>query len=72
MVTTVPSYAAGVERCPAARRDDRDNLARTAARVPESDALVDCPTDRRWTYRELDAAVDSLALGLLGARARVG
>jgi fatty-acyl-CoA synthase len=41
------------------------NLARTAARVADRDALVDCPSGRRWTYGALDAAVDEVARGLL-------
>jgi fatty-acyl-CoA synthase len=41
------------------------NLARTVARFPERDALVDVPSGRRWTYRELAADVDQLARALL-------
>jgi fatty-acyl-CoA synthase len=65
-VTTAPSYAAGTSTVPLLGETIGDNLARTASRVPDSEALVDCATGRRWTYRELDAAVDSLAIGLLG------
>ncbi|WP_327673224.1 AMP-binding protein [Kitasatospora sp. NBC_00458] len=32
---------------------------------PEREALVDLPSGRRWTYRELAAEVDLVALGLL-------
>jgi fatty-acyl-CoA synthase len=42
-----------------------DDLAATVARFGDREALVDGPTSRRWTYRELDAEVDRVALGLL-------
>jgi fatty-acyl-CoA synthase len=64
-VTATPSYAAGPSTVPLLGETIGDNFARTARRVPDSEALVDCATGRRWTYRELDAAVDVLALGLL-------
>jgi fatty-acyl-CoA synthase len=41
------------------------NLARVARAHPGREALVDVHTARRWTYAELDAAVDQLALGLI-------
>ncbi|MEV0076916.1 AMP-binding protein [Nocardia neocaledoniensis] len=40
------------------------NLDRTVAAFPGNDALVDRPTGRRWTYRELGTAVDAVATGL--------
>jgi fatty-acyl-CoA synthase len=40
------------------------NLARTAARFGDRDALVDVPSGRRWTYVEFDQAVNRLTLGL--------
>ncbi|NUR27574.1 MAG: AMP-binding protein [Catenulispora sp.] len=43
------------------------NLARIAAMYPDRDALVDCPSGRRWTYREFDGAVSDLARALLAA-----
>jgi fatty-acyl-CoA synthase len=43
------------------------NLRRIAARYPDSEALVDVPTGRRWTYRRLDADTDLVALGLMAA-----
>ena len=42
-----------------------DNFDRTVARFGDREALVDVPAGRRWTYRELAAAVDAVALGLL-------
>ena len=35
------------------------------ARFGDREALVDVPTGRRWTYLELEAEVDRVALGLL-------
>ena len=48
------------------------NLDRTAARFPDQDALVDCSTGLRRTYREFVAEVDMLATGLLDAGLRKG
>jgi len=48
------------------------NLARTAARHPDRDAVVECATGRRLSYAELNAAVDELARGLLAHRLAVG
>ncbi|HEY1359447.1 MAG TPA: AMP-binding protein [Thermoleophilaceae bacterium] len=42
------------------------NLERTAARVPDAEALVACHQDRRFTWAEFNQAVDSLARGLIG------
>jgi fatty-acyl-CoA synthase len=49
-----------------------DNLARTAARVPDAEALVDVPSGRRWTYAALDRDVTALALGLLAGGVQAG
>ncbi|WP_308378345.1 AMP-binding protein [Streptomyces sp. ISL-87] len=43
-----------------------ENLDRTVRMFPGHDALVDMAAGRRWTYAELAADVDALALGLLG------
>ncbi|QGV77841.1 AMP-binding protein [Streptomyces ficellus] len=43
------------------------NLARTVARHPGREALVDVPSGRRWTYAEFGADVARLARGLLAA-----
>src|SRR3954452_14639002 len=52
------------------------NLDRTAARVGEHEALVECATGRRWSYPQLVADVDACALGLdalgVGKGDRVG
>ena len=41
-------------------------------RFPDRPALVDVPAGRRWSYAELAADVDALALGLLAAGVTVG
>jgi fatty-acyl-CoA synthase len=43
------------------------NLDATVAAFGDREALVDVPTGRRWTYTELNAAVDALAGALIGA-----
>jgi fatty-acyl-CoA synthase len=43
------------------------NLRRIAARFGDREAMVDVPSGRRWTYRQLDADTDTLARGLLAA-----
>lgn len=42
-----------------------DHFELTVARFPERDALIEVATGRQWSYRELNSAVDALALGLL-------
>jgi len=49
-----------------------DGLRRTADRFGDRDALVDVPSDTRWTYRELDDRVDQLARALLGVGVGTG
>ncbi|MEV0028052.1 AMP-binding protein [Nocardia sp. NPDC050793] len=76
MTTAWPSYASGTSDAPLLGDTIGANLDRTAAAHPDREALVDLPTGRRWTYRELVAAVDALASGLaaggLGKGDRVG
>ena len=71
-MSPAPSYAAGTSDIALLGETIGDNLGRTAARVPASEALVDCASGRRWTYRELHDAVDVLALGLLDLDLAVG
>jgi fatty-acyl-CoA synthase len=66
----LPSYASGTSTVPLLGDTIGANLDRTAARVGDREALVDCATGRRWTYPEFVAEVDACALGLddLGVR----
>ncbi|MEU7138341.1 AMP-binding protein [Nocardia sp. NPDC046473] len=71
-----PSYASGASDTPLLGDTIGGNLDRTVAAYPDREALVDKPSDRRWTYRELGAAIDALATGLaargIGKGDRVG
>ncbi|RBY90304.1 AMP-binding protein [Blastococcus sp. TBT05-19] len=60
----LPSYAHGPSTVPLLGDTIGANLDRTAARVGDSEALVECATGRRWSYPELVADVDACALGL--------
>ncbi|TVT55672.1 AMP-binding protein [Amycolatopsis rhizosphaerae] len=62
----LPSYASGTSEVPLLGDTIGDNFDRTVQSFGERDALVDRRSGRRWTYRELAADVDALALGLLG------
>ncbi|HEX4906917.1 MAG TPA: AMP-binding protein [Acidimicrobiales bacterium] len=59
------SYASGTSDVPLLGRTIGDDLALTVSRFGDREAVVDVPTGRRWTYAELDAEVDRVALGLL-------
>src|SRR5688572_24897372 len=59
------SYASGISAVPLLGETIGANLERTAARYADREALVEAASGRRWTYAELDAAVDEVALGLL-------
>jgi fatty-acyl-CoA synthase len=63
----IPSYASGISDVPLLGDTIGDNFDRTVAAVPERDALVDRATGRRWSYRQLAAEVNALALGLLAS-----
>ena len=60
------SYSHGTAPTPLIGESIGDNLRRVAAAHPASEALVDVPTGARWTYAELDADTDAVALGLAG------
>ncbi|MDW5592750.1 AMP-binding protein [Conexibacter stalactiti] len=62
---SAPSYASGVSDVPLIGETIGENLRGTARRCGDRDALVACEQGLRWTYAELDAAVDRLASGLL-------
>jgi fatty-acyl-CoA synthase len=61
------SYSHGACDVPLLGETIGANLARTAARCGDRDALVSCHQDVRLSYAELEAAVDRLASGLLAA-----
>jgi fatty-acyl-CoA synthase len=61
----LPSYASGTSTVPLLGDTIGGNLDRTVARHGRREALVEVETGRRWTYAELAADVDAVALGLL-------
>src|ERR1700683_4041421 len=61
----LPSYASGTSDVPVLGETIGDSFDRTVAADPAREALVEVPTGRRWTYAQLRADVDALALGLL-------
>ncbi|MFD8706620.1 AMP-binding protein [Kitasatospora sp. NPDC059648] len=62
---TPRSYASGTSDVPLLGDTIGENLDRAVRVFPDRDALVDRATARRWTYGQLAADVDALALGLL-------
>src|SRR5713226_3876120 len=60
------SYSSGVATAPLLGETIGANFDAAVRRYGEREALVDRPSARRWTYAELAADVDALALGLLG------
>jgi fatty-acyl-CoA synthase len=58
------SYASGVSAKPLLGQTIDANLRAAVTRFADRDALVDVPSGRRYTYAEVDAAVDELARGL--------
>jgi fatty-acyl-CoA synthase len=61
------SYAAGSTDVPLIEKTIGAALRRTAAAQGDREALVDLVRHRRWSWGELDAAVDALAAALLDA-----
>ncbi|NLG48052.1 AMP-binding protein [Gordonia sp. (in: high G+C Gram-positive bacteria)] len=59
------SYAAGESHPPLLTQTIGATLAATAAKFPDSDALIDAAVDRTWTYAEFRRDVLALAAGLL-------
>jgi fatty-acyl-CoA synthase len=66
------SYAHGAFDEPLLGETIADNLERTIARVPDSEALISSHQGIRYTYAEFGAAVDRLAAGMLAAGLRKG
>ncbi|HEY7486753.1 MAG TPA: AMP-binding protein [Streptosporangiaceae bacterium] len=66
------SYSSGTSTTPLLGDTIGANFDRTVATYGDREALVDRPNGRRWTYRELAAEVDAVALGLLSLGVRAG
>ncbi|MBO0729959.1 MAG: AMP-binding protein [Acidimicrobiaceae bacterium] len=66
------SYASGPSDRPLLGRTIGEDLLATADRLGDHEALVDCPTGRRWTYRELAGWATQVAAGLLARGVRKG
>jgi fatty-acyl-CoA synthase len=66
------SYSNGISSVPLLGETIGGNLRRIATQYPESEALADVATGRRWTYPQLDADTDTLAAGLIAAGIATG
>jgi fatty-acyl-CoA synthase len=66
------AYAHGASDQPLLGETIGANFAATSARVPDHEALVDCPSGRRWTYAELHTWVERLAKALLATGVKKG
>jgi fatty-acyl-CoA synthase len=66
------SYAHGTADRPLVGDTIGASFEQTVARVPDSEALVSCHQDVRYTYAELNDAVDLLATGMLRAGLQPG
>ena len=72
VVVSTVSYSSGTSTVPLLGDTIGANFDRAVLRFGDREALVECETGRRWTYRELAAEVDALAAGLLASGVRVG
>jgi fatty-acyl-CoA synthase len=66
------SYSSGPSSTPLLGDTIGANFDRSVAAYGDREALVDRPTGRRWTYRELADEVDAVALGLHARGVRAG
>jgi fatty-acyl-CoA synthase len=66
------AYSHGTSQVPLIGQTIGENLASTARRFPDNDALVVPFQDVRLTYAQLDTQVDELARALLGAGVQQG
>jgi fatty-acyl-CoA synthase len=64
-MTTQLSYSSGTSGKPLLGETIDANLRKAVARFPGREALVDVPVGRRFTYAQVDAAVDELARALM-------
>jgi fatty-acyl-CoA synthase len=65
MTVSERSYASGPSDLPLIGRTIGEDLERTVVCQSEHEALVDVPARRRWSYKQLDEAVDRVATALL-------
>ncbi|WP_308258931.1 AMP-binding protein [Pseudonocardia sp. H11422] len=63
----VPSYASGASDVPLLGDTIGDNFDRTAAALPDAEAMIEAATGRRWSYAQLREEIDTVAMGLLAA-----
>jgi len=68
----LPSYASGISDVPLLGDTIGDNFDCTVAAFPDGEAMVEVQTGRRWTWSQLQANVDTAALGLLAAGMKKG
>ncbi len=61
------SYTSGTSEVPLLGDTIGENLDATVAAFGDREALVDCPTGRRFTYTQFSLAVDEVARGLLAS-----
>jgi len=61
------SYAHGACPDPLLGETIAENLERTAARVPDADALISCHQGMRYAYAEFNEATDRIACGMIAA-----
>jgi fatty-acyl-CoA synthase len=66
------SYTSAISDTPLLGDTIGENLDAAVRRFPDHPALIDVPVGRRWSYAELAADVDALALGLLAVGVTVG
>ena len=60
-----PAYSSGTSEAPLLGETIGANLDHTVSRFADREAMVDCPSGRRWTYGQLARDVANLASGLL-------
>jgi fatty-acyl-CoA synthase len=72
MASSQPSYAQGLGDVPLLGRTIGEDLERAVARFPGREALVSVRQGVRYTYAELDEAVNRVACGLLAAGVAAG
>lgn len=64
-MTDAGSYAHGASPTPLIGETIGATLERISRQYGDADAMVEHATGRRWTYAQLDADVDAVAIGLL-------